>query len=109
MRRRPPRSTLTDTLFPYTTLFRSRSAGREAEVENASAVLEDPRGYLAGGWLVAGTDVDASQVGVCVDQTGQDRAAFCIQDDVVARGALDSDLDDQIGRASGRERVCQYV
>src|SRR3546814_13780595 len=23
MRRRPPRSTLTDTLFPYTTLFRS--------------------------------------------------------------------------------------
>src|SRR3546814_4996202 len=26
MRRRPPRSTRTDTLFPYTTLFRSTSA-----------------------------------------------------------------------------------
>src|SRR3546814_19860208 len=26
IRRRPPRSTLTDTLFPYTTLFRSRDA-----------------------------------------------------------------------------------
>src|SRR3546814_12766617 len=26
MRRRPPRSTRTDTLFPYTTLFRSRVA-----------------------------------------------------------------------------------
>src|SRR3546814_9982290 len=26
MRRRPPRSTRTDTLFPYTTLFRSRRA-----------------------------------------------------------------------------------
>src|SRR3546814_5555773 len=25
MMRRPPRSTLTDTLFPYTTLFRSRA------------------------------------------------------------------------------------
>src|SRR3546814_1514590 len=25
MRRRPPRSTRTDTLFPYTTLFRSRA------------------------------------------------------------------------------------
>src|SRR3546814_17933300 len=25
MRRRPPRSTRTDTLFPYTTLFRSKS------------------------------------------------------------------------------------
>src|SRR6056297_399675 len=28
MIRRPPRSTRTDTLFPYTTLFRSRPAGR---------------------------------------------------------------------------------
>src|SRR3546814_16422320 len=28
MIRRPPRSTRTDTLFPYTTLFRSRAAGR---------------------------------------------------------------------------------
>src|SRR3546814_7434468 len=36
MIRRPPRSTRTDTLFPYTTLFRSghqrRCAGRGAEV-----------------------------------------------------------------------------
>src|SRR3546814_4069210 len=29
MIRRPPRSTLTDTLFPYTTLFRSLFAGRK--------------------------------------------------------------------------------
>src|SRR3546814_8651556 len=29
MIRRPPRSTRTDTLFPYTTLFRSHSAGPE--------------------------------------------------------------------------------
>src|SRR3546814_16906806 len=28
MIRRPPRSTRTDTLFPYTTLFRSRAADR---------------------------------------------------------------------------------
>src|SRR3546814_10885150 len=33
MLRRPPRSTLTDTLFPYTTLFRSTEQKRElAEV-----------------------------------------------------------------------------
>src|SRR3546814_20107779 len=31
MRRRPPRSTRTDTLFPYTTLFRS-GAGKRAEL-----------------------------------------------------------------------------
>src|SRR3546814_15370677 len=30
MIRRPPRSTLTDTLFPYTTLFRSRSRNEQA-------------------------------------------------------------------------------
>src|SRR3546814_3670767 len=34
---RPPRSTRTDTLFPYTTLFRSRSAGTVAAV--ASSIL----------------------------------------------------------------------
>src|SRR3546814_10322344 len=36
MIRRPPRSTRTDTLFPYTTLFRSEEA-REAVEPSASA------------------------------------------------------------------------
>src|SRR3546814_20898869 len=41
MKRRPPRSTRTDTLFPYTTLFRSvRMAGRDAQPE-APAPAED--------------------------------------------------------------------
>src|SRR3546814_2349926 len=54
MIRRPPRSTRTDTLFPYTTLFRSLGplhllaavlvlpplAGRNAQVGNLPAVLE---------------------------------------------------------------------
>src|SRR3546814_10137449 len=31
MIRRPPRSTRTDTLFPYTPLFRSAPVGREAD------------------------------------------------------------------------------
>src|SRR3546814_18791347 len=31
MKRRPPRSTRTDTLFPYTTLFRSEQHGGAAE------------------------------------------------------------------------------
>src|SRR3546814_1998393 len=31
MIRRPPRSTRTDTLFPYTTLFRSDGAGRRSQ------------------------------------------------------------------------------
>src|SRR3546814_13325166 len=38
MIRRPPRSTRTDTLFPYTTLFRSRPAG-------AYSLLVDDRAW----------------------------------------------------------------
>src|SRR3546814_9462036 len=39
MIRRPPRSTRTDTLFPYTTLFRSR-AGAERVVEGKQPRLD---------------------------------------------------------------------
>src|SRR3546814_20207474 len=38
MIRRPPRSTRTDTLFPYTTLF--RSAGRVAEVQGHGLAID---------------------------------------------------------------------
>src|SRR3546814_14054586 len=38
MIRRPPRSTRTDTLFPYTTLFRSRSGGGGPEGAGALAL-----------------------------------------------------------------------
>src|SRR3546814_3695273 len=39
MRRRPPRSTRTDTLFPYTALFRSERADFRAEPESLLAVV----------------------------------------------------------------------
>src|SRR3546814_1140191 len=42
MIRRPPRSTRTDTLFPYTTLFRSRARGQGAAGDGAPDV-ERPR------------------------------------------------------------------
>src|SRR3546814_6329567 len=43
MIRRPPRSTRTDTLFPYTTLFRSYHAAKErqGQVEATIADIED--------------------------------------------------------------------
>src|SRR3546814_12996403 len=41
MIRRPPRSTRTDTLFPYTTLFRSDGAGRILPVLAAVALFEE--------------------------------------------------------------------
>src|SRR3546814_10907613 len=46
MIRRPPRSTRTDTLFPYTTLFRSRPAGGEGPGQ-VHIDMEHPR--IAGG------------------------------------------------------------
>src|SRR3546814_8006399 len=44
MIRRPPRSTRTDTLFPYTTLFRSRAlAGRDGPADRRLfAVADEP-------------------------------------------------------------------
>src|SRR3546814_1468319 len=37
MIRRPPRSTRTDTLFPYTTLFRSTAAGMPSKAQTRSS------------------------------------------------------------------------
>src|SRR3546814_3886061 len=41
MIRRPPRSTRTDTLFPYTTLFRS-GLGQAAAADHAAGGADDP-------------------------------------------------------------------
>src|SRR3546814_1071929 len=43
MIRRPPRSTRTDTLFPYTTLFRSVGDGNEIAAEQAVSRRHLPR------------------------------------------------------------------
>src|SRR3546814_4433821 len=51
MRRRPPRSTRTDTLFPYTTVFRSHGALDVAPVCKKAAdvaEVEDERAGLLG-------------------------------------------------------------
>src|SRR3546814_10080041 len=47
MIRRPPRSTRTDTLFPYTTLFRSRGGGKSQGVfDNGIGELSDAASAL---------------------------------------------------------------
>src|SRR3546814_10217190 len=43
MIRRPPRSTRTYTLFPYTTLFRSRPSARQAHPALRGATILQPR------------------------------------------------------------------
>src|SRR3546814_2126339 len=59
MIRRPPRSTRTDTLFPYTTLFRSRrTMPKETEPRRASW---PPTGYCAIPSLASGDPAAASR------------------------------------------------
>src|SRR3546814_18116513 len=48
MIRPPPRSTRTDTLFPYTTLFRSRRVGRVREIRHAIAAARHRPSQPAG-------------------------------------------------------------
>src|SRR3546814_4213370 len=49
MIRRPPRSTRTDTLFPYTTLFRSPGGRYRAARRPAAHPLRTPRSAHGGG------------------------------------------------------------
>src|SRR3546814_9629425 len=46
MLRRPPRSPLTDTLFPYTTLFRSTGAGKSSTINILSRFYEVNKGSI---------------------------------------------------------------
>src|SRR3546814_1929416 len=58
MIRRPPRSTRTDTLFPYTTLFRSVQVGQDARDLDRVAEIG-----IAGGALLAAVFLDGKDIG----------------------------------------------
>src|SRR3546814_7914080 len=67
MIRRPPRSTRTDTLFPYTTLFRSREA-RTQSIDRASrlsgsAAVQDGDAAIPGGPGAGRTGARARRAG----------------------------------------------
>src|SRR3546814_16103946 len=98
MIRRPPRSTRTDTLFPYTTLFRS------PVVPAIAVILEVLAIRLIGG--------ERGDLG-CADLPGQAKLAAIGRVDIgkfaLVRPALARAKISEIGRASCRERVCQYV
>src|SRR3546814_14245065 len=60
MIRRPPRSTRTDTLFPYTTLFRSKE-NRKADFGNALQVGSPLQGLLSTVFVTEGDAVAVNQ------------------------------------------------
>src|SRR3546814_10969620 len=113
MIRRPPRSTRTDTLFPYTTLFRSRddqrprphqdhrgdhrrappvAVGIAAEIPAAERPDQETRG-------IDGGDVEELRGAVAAREEGRGE---------IERG-IGRGVEIKIGRASGGERGCRYV
>src|SRR3546814_13911226 len=101
MIRLPPRSTRTDTLFPYTTLFRSYVA--EAEVTRVQALWIDLDLILALSASPGGDVINARR-----GAQDQPHGPFLRGTQVHVGDLLLADAR-QIGRASCRERVCQYV
>src|SRR3546814_12999182 len=121
MIRRPPRSTRTDTLFPYTTLFRSTGLGSNRLFGDAE--LQPMRGQLA--VLLPQPEVDYAL------ETSRGIYMFSRSDGIILGGTADygnwsTEVDPatnaallslhadiarniQIGRAPWRERVCQDV
>src|SRR3546814_15861995 len=113
MLRRPPKSTRTDTLFPYTALFRSSSS-----INGMAYVRGHARDYDR--WVQGGlAGWDYSQVlpyfrKAETYERGADAYRGGDGPLQVSAGACRNPLfkawiEAEIGRASCRERVCQYV
>src|SRR3546814_15147800 len=62
MIRRPPRATRTDTLFPYTTLFRSASAGNWYVQKTPSLTLRSVRPRHESGRLAQTVELTSASV-----------------------------------------------
>src|SRR3546814_12929094 len=107
MIRRPPRSTRTDTLFPYTTLFRSPGRGGHDHVHAAHRVdavivdLGEDDLFLEAHGIVA-TTIEAFCRHAAKVADARHRDGDQAIEELVHPLA-------EIGRASCRERVCQYV
>src|SRR3546814_15114814 len=99
MIRRRPRSTRTDTLFPYTTLF---------DLERMKKIIE-----LEPGNTVSPALVERLRPDMAVVQENADRFAPLVAEAVGFIKALVFSINLlgglAIGRASCRERGCQYV
>src|SRR3546814_18295100 len=104
MLRRPPRSTRTDTLFPYTALFRSQvdlGAVIKALGLHKVRVRLHPEVAVTVTANVARSE-DEAQIQL---ESGR---VVSTEELLRAEEAAEAERE-EIGRASGRERVCQYV
>src|SRR3546814_12105342 len=115
MIRRPPRSTRTDTLFPYTTLFRSLATGRTALSRADQMLREALRAADEAALALERLNGKREQLESRLNEARTDFTSASAEHDAAKAGR--SRLPDgneteprvEIGRASCRERVCQYV
>src|SRR3546814_20479965 len=95
---RPPISTRTDTLFPYTTLFRSRKCGSKSTDFEFRRLIktivdqDDAHGHFP-------------DYALSFDNT-RDQVTFTPR---AGKALPQETLFPKIGRAACRDRVCQYV
>src|SRR3546814_15663227 len=133
MYRRPPRPTRTDTHFPYTTLFRSMVGLENLGVNGTGLVAGLGIGGIAIGLAAQGIFSDLfAALSIIFDKPFR-QGEVITYDQTTARveriglksthlramsgekkvisnaNLLQKEITSQIGRASGRERVCQYV
>src|SRR3546814_19508414 len=112
MTRRPPRSTRTDTLFPYTTLFRSvlPLAAHRVHMKTPNVWIVDDDESIR--WVIekALTRADMRVTSFPGAAELPDAPADEVTDVLVSDHRMPGvDGLTQIGRASCRERVGQYV
>src|SRR3546814_19088004 len=113
MRRRPPRSTRTDTLFPYTTLFRS-SRIRQKNEETILKAAEDE--FARHGFKGTSMNAIALKAGLPKANlhyyfTNKLGLYVAVLSNIIALwdSTFNTLTAEEIGNATCRERVCQYV
>src|SRR3546814_20020610 len=121
MIRRPPRSTRTDTLFPYTTLFRSRLVHRHQRRRDPPAAFDvdqrQRRQVEIPDVVVHGLEMPEIFAGRRVHRdhgVGIEIGALAVRAPPVEGRPADGQIGaaalsiDQIGTPSSWERVCKY-
>src|SRR3546814_11035188 len=116
MIRRPPRSTLTDTLCPYTTLFRSAECVHIPEDDRGALCVSSQVGctltckFCHTGTMKLVRNLNAGEI---VGQVMLARDHLeewpSPKDGRMLSNIVMMGMGEQIGRAACRERVCQYV
>src|SRR3546814_2169906 len=108
MIRRPPRSTRTDTLFPYTTLFRSENASEKTSIaydyrvdglENAKAEEADMAGLFKDESALEDGDGEAANAAMVSARMTEDQEL--LRHILESEGFYDASIQSRLGQPNG--------